>query len=162
MRRFLPLLGALAMLLGLAPTGLAASQRPHSAQGDLDATLGYDMSRIGGSSGAMVVDLNTGRTLFAANAGVGRLPASTEKVYTTSTALIRFGPDATLTTSVFGTGWMGKRGIWHGTLYLRGGGDPTFGSDGFIGSAYGGTGAAVQTLAASLRGATASITSRTG
>ena len=151
MRRFLPLLGALIFLPVIMPAGMATAKSRRSARGALDAQLGYDMSQIGGSSGALVVDLNTGKTLFAANPGTGRLPASTEKVYTTSTALIRFGPNATLTTSVLGTGWMGKHGIWHGTLYLKGGGDPTFGSAGFIGSTYGGSGASVESLASNLR-----------
>jgi D-alanyl-D-alanine carboxypeptidase/D-alanyl-D-alanine-endopeptidase (penicillin-binding protein 4) len=149
MRRLLPALGALIWLLAAAPAW-AATRSAHSAQSSLAATLRRDMSQIGGSSGALVVDLNTGQTLFSEHAGTGRLPASTEKVYTTSTALLRFGPDATLTTSVLGTGWMGKRGIWHGTLYLRGGGDPTFGSAGFIGSHYGGAGASIESLASNL------------
>ena len=36
--------------------------------------------------------------------GVPRLPASVEKLYTTATALLRFGPNATLTTNVLGVG----------------------------------------------------------
>jgi len=36
--------------------------------------------------------------------------------------------------------------VWEGNLYLRGGGDPTFGSQGFIRSHYGGRGASVQAL----------------
>ncbi len=110
------------------------------------------MAEIGGASGALVVDLSTGQTLFSDQAGTGRLPASVEKVYTTSTALLRFGPAGTLTTTVLGKGWLGRRGVWHGTLYLRGGGDPTFGSAAFISSAYGGAGASIERLASSLRG----------
>jgi D-alanyl-D-alanine carboxypeptidase/D-alanyl-D-alanine-endopeptidase (penicillin-binding protein 4) len=152
MQRVLPALGALISLLAAAPVAASASaQRAHSAQSSLAATLGQDMAQIGGASGALVVDLNTGQTLFSDQAGTGRLPASTEKVYTTSTALIRFGPNATLSTAVAGKGWLGNRGIWHGTLYLQGGGDPTFGSAGFVGSAYGGSGATVEQLARGLR-----------
>jgi D-alanyl-D-alanine carboxypeptidase/D-alanyl-D-alanine-endopeptidase (penicillin-binding protein 4) len=150
MRRLLPALGALISLLAAAPAA-AAGRAAHSAQSSLAATLGRDMSQIGGSSGALVVDLNTGHTLFSDQAGTGRLPASTEKVYTTSTALVRFGPNATLTTSVYANGWIGKHGIFHGSLYLRGGGDPTFGSAGFIGANYGGSGASVESLASKVR-----------
>ncbi len=54
-----------------------------------------------------------------------------EKLYTTSTALFRFGPGARLSTSVFGVGALRSGGAWHGTLFLKGGGDPTFGSAAF-------------------------------
>jgi D-alanyl-D-alanine carboxypeptidase/D-alanyl-D-alanine-endopeptidase (penicillin-binding protein 4) len=42
----------------------------------------------------------------------------------------RLGPDARLHTTLLGTGRL-VRGTWHGNLYLRGGGDPTFGDSGF-------------------------------
>jgi serine-type D-Ala-D-Ala carboxypeptidase/endopeptidase (penicillin-binding protein 4) len=108
---------------------------------------------VGRSSGAYVVDLNTGRPLYSAAANVRRLPASVEKVYTTSTALLRFGPNANLLTSVLGNGTMSPTGTFTGSLYIRGGGDPTFGSAGFDRSAYG-TGATVQRLASDLITAT--------
>jgi D-alanyl-D-alanine carboxypeptidase/D-alanyl-D-alanine-endopeptidase (penicillin-binding protein 4) len=110
------------------------------------------MANIGGTSSALVIDLTTGRTLFSDQADTGRLPASVEKIYTTSTVLLRFGPSATFTTGVLeGKGWLGNKGVWHGTLYIRGGGDPTFGSAGFIQSTYGGAGASIQALAAGVR-----------
>ncbi len=82
----------------------------------------------GGSNGALVVDVNTGQTLYSYKAGVGRLPASNEKIYTTSTALLRFGPSATLPTTVYGLGSLRSNGTFDGSLYLHGGGDPSFGS----------------------------------
>jgi D-alanyl-D-alanine carboxypeptidase/D-alanyl-D-alanine-endopeptidase (penicillin-binding protein 4) len=110
------------------------------------------MRAAGRASGAYVVDLNTGQSLFSTAAGTGRLPASVEKLYTTSTALLRFGPNATLTTSILGRGVL-SHGTWIGTLYIRGGGDPTFGSQGFDQSEYGG-GATLQRLVANLVRAT--------
>jgi serine-type D-Ala-D-Ala carboxypeptidase/endopeptidase (penicillin-binding protein 4) len=103
----------------------------------------------GRSSGAYVADMNTGQTLFASAPDVRRLPASVEKLYTTSTALLRFGPDANLLTSVLGDGTLSPTGTFTGTLYIRGGGDPTFGSTGFDRLAYG-TGATMQRLVADL------------
>jgi D-alanyl-D-alanine carboxypeptidase/D-alanyl-D-alanine-endopeptidase (penicillin-binding protein 4) len=88
------------------------------------------------------------------------VPASVEKLYTTSTALIRFGPNANLTTYILGQGVMDSSGGWHGTLYLRGGGDPTFGSASFDSNAYG-TGATMQRLVRNLVSATG-ITSLQG
>src|SRR4029079_19069889 len=40
---------------------------------------------------------------------------------------MRFGPDATLPTTVAGRGFLDPDGVWRGDLYLRGGGDPTLG-----------------------------------
>ena len=60
-----------------------------------------------------------------------RPPASVEKLYTSLAVLRELGPDATLQTKVLGAGSLGSRGVWHGDLYLVGGGDPTFGDQGF-------------------------------
>jgi D-alanyl-D-alanine carboxypeptidase/D-alanyl-D-alanine-endopeptidase (penicillin-binding protein 4) len=116
----------------------------------LRVALRRDLRRVGGASGAYVVDLNTRKVLFAEHVDVGRLPASVQKLYTTSTVLLRFGPSTRLTTSVLGRGWLDGRGVWHGTLYLRGGGDPTFGWAGFDRAYYGQGGSTVQALVASL------------
>jgi D-alanyl-D-alanine carboxypeptidase/D-alanyl-D-alanine-endopeptidase (penicillin-binding protein 4) len=51
-----------------------------------------------------------------------------------------------------GVGTLAPGGVWHGNLYLRGSGDPTFGSGSFIRSYYGsGDGASVGDLALRLR-----------
>jgi serine-type D-Ala-D-Ala carboxypeptidase/endopeptidase (penicillin-binding protein 4) len=118
----------------------------------LDALVANGLGRTGGSSGGYVLDTTTGRTLASVRADVPRIPASVEKLYTTSTALLRFGPDATLKTSVLGVGTLDDAGTWNGDLYLRGGGDPTFGSASFTRLAYG-LGANVSTLAARVRAA---------
>jgi D-alanyl-D-alanine carboxypeptidase/D-alanyl-D-alanine-endopeptidase (penicillin-binding protein 4) len=46
-------------------------------------------------------------------------------------ALKKLGPDATLPTTVLGAGHLAPDGVWHGSLYLKGGGDPTFGDGAF-------------------------------
>jgi D-alanyl-D-alanine carboxypeptidase/D-alanyl-D-alanine-endopeptidase (penicillin-binding protein 4) len=112
----------------------------------LDGALNHGMRQAGSYSGAYVVDLSTGQVLYQHNANTGRLPASVEKLYTTTTALQRFGPTATLHTSILGAGQL-QGSTYDGTLYLRGGGDPTFGSASFDAANYG-TGATVQQLAA--------------
>ncbi len=88
-------------------------------------------AKAGRNSGALVYDLGDGATLFALRAGVKRPPASVEKLYTSVAVLRKLGPDAHLHTTVFGTGHLGRGGIWHGRLYLKGGGDPTFGDGTF-------------------------------
>jgi serine-type D-Ala-D-Ala carboxypeptidase/endopeptidase (penicillin-binding protein 4) len=151
MRVFLvTLVVAGAVLAGVTGGATAKSvTRAHKAQNSLTIALSRQMRPAGRSSSAYVVDLNTGQPLFAAAAGIGRLPASVEKLYTTSTALLRFGPNATLVTKVLGVGSLSSSGVWHGTLYLKGGGDPTFGSASFDSSAYG-AGATMQRLVANL------------
>ena len=89
-----------------------------------------------------------------------RPPASVEKLYTATAALAALGPSARLTTTVYGVGQLAPGGVWEGSLYLRGGGDPTFGSSAFIASHYGGVGASVRSLVRQLVRTRGSITSR--
>jgi serine-type D-Ala-D-Ala carboxypeptidase/endopeptidase (penicillin-binding protein 4) len=80
------------------------------------------------ASGALAVDLDNGQTLFAVRPDVPRIPASVEKLYTTSTALLRLGPEETLQTTALGESAIAADGTVTGNLYLHGGGDPTFGT----------------------------------
>ncbi len=146
--RVAALAGAVAALT--VPAAALAQGTPQQA---LDSALTGDVHAAGGSTGAYVVDLTTGALLFSSGAGVGHLPASVEKLYTTSAALLRFGPTARLTTEVLGNGTMTSGGTWVGTLYIKGGGDPTFGSGAFDRANYG-TGASMQHLVANLVHAT--------
>jgi serine-type D-Ala-D-Ala carboxypeptidase/endopeptidase (penicillin-binding protein 4) len=91
----------------------------------LRARLARDMQRASTFSGAYVEDLGTGQVLFARKDTVARPPASVEKLYTTSTALLHFGPAARLRTQVLAGGVVDELGVLRGNLYLHGGGDPT-------------------------------------
>jgi len=147
MRRFLaPLLAGCCLLL--SPPAVSA-QSTASAQRVLRSALSRSLRAAHGASGAYVIDLTAHRALFSAAPGTPRIPASVEKLYTTSTALLRFGPNANLVTSILGSGAFDSTGGWNGTLYLKGGGDPTFGSASYDNFAYG-TGATMQRLVASL------------
>ena len=140
-----PLLPALAVVLALCvgPVGEATAA-------PLDRLVSAGLARAGGLSGGYVLDTTTGRVLASVRADTPRIPASVEKLYTTSTALLRFGPNATLATRVLGVGTLDDAGTWDGDLYLRGGGDPTFGSASFNSRAYG-LGATVGDLAEAVR-----------
>lgn len=116
----------------------------------LQADLASQLSRAGPADGAYVYDLTTRQPLFSERASTLRPPASVEKLYTATAALERMGPSARLSTTVYGTGRLAPGGVWEGNLYLRGGGDPTFGSSSFIRSHYGGIGASVSTLVTQL------------
>ena len=154
MRVFLATLGAICALLA-GTAAVAGAQPTTAAQSTLQRALRKGFGQTGRQTSALVVDMTTGQTLFSQAANTGRLPASVEKVYTTSTALLRLGPTATFTTSILGVGSRDPDGVWNGTLYLRGGGDPTFGSVGFDQSWYGpGTGTTMRTLIGDLLRAT--------
>jgi D-alanyl-D-alanine carboxypeptidase/D-alanyl-D-alanine-endopeptidase (penicillin-binding protein 4) len=146
MRAFLAAVAAAGALVAVAPAG---AQTTAAAQRTLRGALNHGLRSAAGASGADVVDLSTGKTLFSSAPGVARLPASVEKIYTTSTALLRFGANGNLTTKVLGSGSFDAGGGWHGTLYLKGGGDPTFGSASYDRFAYG-AGATLQRLVADL------------
>lgn len=77
-----------------------------------------DASALGGSHAAAVVDVATGKRLYAADAGEALTPASTTKIATATAALSALGPDHRFTT----------RAAFEpdtGELVLVGGGDPT-------------------------------------
>ncbi len=117
----------------------------------LQQHMAHELDLAGTQSGAYVYDMTTGKPLFAERATQRHPPASVEKLYTAVTALERMGPTARLETTVLGAGHLAPGGIWEGDLYLRGGGDPTFGSSAFIRSRYGGVGTSVSQLAAQLK-----------
>lgn len=117
---------ALAVLGALLLALLAAAP---AAAGPLGRSLDAALGRGGPHSGALVVDAESGRTLFSRRARVGRIPASVEKLWTTTAALRELGPDARFRTQARATGPLGDRGTLHGDLWLRGDGDPTLRAD---------------------------------
>ena len=78
-----------------------------------------------GRWGVIVVSLTRGDTLFRASPDVMMQPASTMKMYTSVLALDRFGADYQFKTSVLREATVGPDGTLEGSLYLRGGGDPS-------------------------------------
>ncbi len=116
----------------------------------LQTHMAHELTLAGAQSGAYVYDMTTAQALFSERSQQRRAPASVEKLYTATTALERMGPAAQLETTVLGTGHLAPGGVWEGNLYLHGGGDPTFGSESFIRSHYGGVGTALFTLVTQL------------
>ena len=72
----------------------------------------------------MVVELPTGRVVFARNPDLSLEPASNEKLSVTYAALVELGPSYRWPTEVLGEG---RRvgSTWQGRLILKGFGDPT-------------------------------------
>ena len=143
MRR-LALLGI--ALLMLLPASAAAQNEPL-----LVKRLTTQMRMAGAYASAYVaqVDAEQPRPVFGWRKHTARILASNTKLFTTSAALARYGSEGTLGTEVLGTGELDAESVYRGSLYLQGGGDPTFGSRRFTRRSYGG-GATVQQLAALL------------
>lgn len=110
------------------------------------------MRRAGAAAAAYVYDFTAHRVVLALRAAVPRAPASVEKLYTSVALLARLGPAARLRTTVLGTGRLTSGGVWRGNLYMRGGGDPTLGSQGFNAVWEQGFGATLSDLAVQLAG----------
>jgi D-alanyl-D-alanine carboxypeptidase/D-alanyl-D-alanine-endopeptidase (penicillin-binding protein 4) len=80
------------------------------------------------SSSLLVLDANTGKTLFAKNENMGLATASTLKTITAATAFTLLGKDFQYQTSLGYSGSIGADGTLKGNLIIVGSGDPTLGS----------------------------------
>jgi serine-type D-Ala-D-Ala carboxypeptidase/endopeptidase (penicillin-binding protein 4) len=124
MRRASILLAALAALALLPSQGLAAG----GGCQEMKRRLVYGG---GSASGLFVIDAETGKPVCARAAKRPRSLASNTKLFTTSTALSRFGPEYRIATKLLTDGSVGAGGILHGSLYLQGAGDPALGVPSF-------------------------------
>ena len=77
----------------------------------------------------LVKDLETNQTIYDIRSKNSNIPASTMKLVTTATALELLGPDFCFETKLEIDGIVGSDGVLNGNLYIRGGGDPTLGSE---------------------------------
>lgn len=150
--------GVVTLLGGKAPNASGhisslASRVRQAATGiaPLRGKLSHQLSIAGSGSSAYVYDITAGKTLFGLRSTRLNAPASVEKLYTSTAALMTMGAAARLETRVMSTGHLGANGVFEGNLYLRGGGDPSFGSQAFIASHYGNVGTSVSTLAQAVK-----------
>lgn len=115
-----------------APTVLHAqtTPSPRSASAPLAAKLDGIIARAPGLKNALVgvqiKSLKTGQMVYEKNPDFALTPASNEKIFTSSTALLRLGLDFRYTTTLYRTGTIAPDGTLTGDLYLRGTGDPSF------------------------------------
>ncbi len=109
------------LLVALLPAAAAAAGPAETAR-----ALDRQMAKAGAGSGAYVVDLDTGTAIYSRAGDTPRIPASVNKLYTTSAALRTYGPEGELVTEVLGSEPLDPTGVLNGNLYLRGGGDPAF------------------------------------
>jgi serine-type D-Ala-D-Ala carboxypeptidase/endopeptidase (penicillin-binding protein 4) len=124
--------GMISFVLALVATALALAGSPAAAgaspQQQLAARVRAQMQAAGPYSGAWIADASTGKQLYVLRAGVKRTPASVQKLFTTSTALEQMGPSFRIDTVVSADGVPDEAGTLTGNLYLKGYGDPSFGT----------------------------------
>jgi D-alanyl-D-alanine carboxypeptidase/D-alanyl-D-alanine-endopeptidase (penicillin-binding protein 4) len=111
---------AAAVLVLPTSVALAGSGTLHARLAGTFHVPGVDSS----SSTAMVVELPTGRVVFARNADLSLEPASNEKLSVTYAALADLGAQYRWPTEVLGEGHR-VGDTWEGRLILKGFGDPT-------------------------------------
>ena len=137
MRRF-----ALFAVLATALLALASGAQART----IGAQLRSEMRGAGHAAGAYVFDATSRKVLFSSNATTRRILASNTKLFTSSAILAQLGPDATFPTDIESDGTSDRAtGIFTGDIYLRGGGDPTFGTRAFI-KRFFGAGASIEDL----------------
>src|SRR5919202_3507827 len=139
------------LLLAAAAAATLVAPGAAEAQTSLQRSLRPAMASAGPSSSAYVIDADTHRALFSWRPTSRRILASNTKLFTSAAVLGRIGADTTLATTLVGTGALRSDGTWDGNLYLRGGGDPTFGDRRFNGGY--GSDASVEALAEQLAAA---------
>jgi D-alanyl-D-alanine carboxypeptidase/D-alanyl-D-alanine-endopeptidase (penicillin-binding protein 4) len=126
---------ALLVLLLFSAAAQAASR------GALCASLRARLVHGGGSaSGLLVINGETGAPVCARAAAKPRPLASNMKLFTTSTALSRLGPQSRIPTLLETDGGADRNGVLHGNLYLIGGGDPALATPSFYRRFLGGLG----------------------
>jgi serine-type D-Ala-D-Ala carboxypeptidase/endopeptidase (penicillin-binding protein 4) len=77
-----------------------------------------------GEWGLLIIDAETGETLYELNADKYFLPASNMKLFTTALALAKLGPDYRFHTTLETGGTISPQGVLTGDLFLVGRGDP--------------------------------------
>jgi serine-type D-Ala-D-Ala carboxypeptidase/endopeptidase (penicillin-binding protein 4) len=105
----------------------------------------------GVASGLFVVEAGSGKAVCARAAKRPRILASNTKLFTTSAALSRFGPEYRIVTQLFTDGKIGFDGTLRGSLYLQGAGDPALGVPSFYDRYGGGLGTNLLLLRTQLR-----------
>src|SRR5258706_11869260 len=77
-----------------------------------------------GEWGLLIIDAETGETLYELNADKYFVPASNMKLFTTALALAKLGPDYRFRTTLETHGTVSPEGVLTGDLFLVGRGDP--------------------------------------
>jgi serine-type D-Ala-D-Ala carboxypeptidase/endopeptidase (penicillin-binding protein 4) len=142
----LALLTGLVLLLLLAVPGMASANLASRISAALDK---HGMA--GSGTSVAVFDLTTKEYLYELRPDTPRVPASNEKLVTSSTALASWSATHRFSTQVFLDVSPDAEGVVQGNIYLRGLGDPTFSTESFAENHWGMETADVQDLVRALR-----------
>jgi D-alanyl-D-alanine carboxypeptidase/D-alanyl-D-alanine-endopeptidase (penicillin-binding protein 4) len=122
----------LVLLTGLALLLLLAAPAAASASLTSRITTALQRHGMGGSGTSVAVfDLTGGEYLYRLRPDVPRVPASNEKLVTSSAALAAWSATYRFSTQVLLDAAPDAEGVVNGNLYLRGLGDPTFSTQSF-------------------------------
>ncbi|MCD6557306.1 MAG: D-alanyl-D-alanine carboxypeptidase/D-alanyl-D-alanine-endopeptidase, partial [Bacteroidales bacterium] len=103
-------------------------KRKHSVNKTLKQIISYPDFK-NADFGFTAKDIKTGEIIASYHSDKSFMPASTQKLFTTATALEVLGPDFKFTTSLQYSGRIDTvSGILYGNILIKGGGDPTLGS----------------------------------
>lgn len=91
--------------------------------------LKTDAGLVSAAWGFKAVNLQSGELIAEHNAQMCMVPASVMKTVTTAAALEILGENYTFKTRYYIRGEVSSEGILNGDFIIRGGGDPTFGSE---------------------------------
>lgn len=120
------------LLLFLAQIGNAQWRALHKKNHEVNKTLDEIKEFEPFSSGCFAfyaIDLNSGEEIAFHNPNKTLKPGSTQKLFSTATALELLSPDYTFETQVYYSGSIDTaRNTLKGNIYINGGGDPTLGS----------------------------------
>lgn len=94
---------------------------------DLDALVSAP-EWSGAHVGVSVVSLESGEPIYRKNDDKFFIPASLQKLFTTSAALEQLGPQHTFSTTLYLDGTLSESGEFVGNVIIRGGADPTWSS----------------------------------
>jgi D-alanyl-D-alanine carboxypeptidase/D-alanyl-D-alanine-endopeptidase (penicillin-binding protein 4) len=145
MRRNATLLAAAAAVLLMLFAGSADASRT------CDRMRSW-LNQASSQGSLLVVEAESGKAVCASSPGRSLPLASNMKLFTTATALSRLGPETRIPTRVLHDGRIDGRGVLHGSLYLKGGGDPALGTPSFY-NTYLGLGTNLFALKAQIRAA---------
>jgi serine-type D-Ala-D-Ala carboxypeptidase/endopeptidase (penicillin-binding protein 4) len=93
--------------------------------------LSKDISLKHALLGLSVINVKSGKTIYEYNSQLSLVPASTLKIVTTAATLSTLGKNYRFKTSFEYDGFIDSFGVLNGNLYIKGGGDPTIGSERF-------------------------------
>ncbi|OQY03616.1 MAG: D-alanyl-D-alanine carboxypeptidase/D-alanyl-D-alanine-endopeptidase [Bacteroidetes bacterium 4572_117] len=133
MTRILSILILLLCALSISAQKKAIKLQNHLVNKEL-AKLIIDEDLKNAAIGFYAVDIKTNEIIAEKNPNMSMVPASTQKIFTTATALEFFGTEHRYKTKIQYSGKIDKtKNILYGNIYINGGGDPTLGSKYFNG-----------------------------